>query len=93
MRARWYKQPGQAKTYRITPGDPAASAVAYRMAQRVGFPQMPPIGTKRVDAEGLALVTAWIRELKAAEPSRALALDEFARRLEAHVARTAARLE
>jgi hypothetical protein len=58
-------------TYRVTPGDPSASAIVHRMAARDaaagGGVQMPPVGTDQVDAEGLALVERWIRSLPAGD--------------------------
>ena len=55
-------------TNRITPGDPADSAVYVRMESRpdppaVAYPQMPPLGTKIVDPDGLPAVEAWINAL------------------------------
>ncbi len=47
----------------VVPGDPDASQVAERMAQR-GFLQMPPIGTEVVDQDGVAAVRAWISGLQ-----------------------------
>jgi mono/diheme cytochrome c family protein len=50
-------------TYRIVAGDPDASAIAYRMAQRGTAAQMPPIATEFVDDTGLASIRAWIQSL------------------------------
>ena len=50
--------------YRIDPGNPAQSAVVFRMATRNPARQMPPLGTKVVDQEGLALVQRWIADLR-----------------------------
>ena len=50
-------------TYRIVPGDPAASDVHLRMSERGTLTQMPPLGTEDVDATGLAAVTQWIQSL------------------------------
>jgi len=47
---------------RLAPGDPAHSAVLVRMRSRDGMSQMPPLGTKMVDTEAVALITAWLRE-------------------------------
>jgi len=62
----WYTE----AEYRIAPGDPEDSAIFIRMAHRAAdptdgleWPQMPPIGTKIVDEEGLAAVEAWIHSL------------------------------
>ena len=46
----------------VTPGDPAASEILHRMASREAAVQMPPLGTRRVDDEAVALIEAWIRE-------------------------------
>jgi mono/diheme cytochrome c family protein len=48
---------------RIVSGNPAESAVYYRMSQRGNNAQMPPLATHTVDAEGLAAVKAWIESL------------------------------
>jgi len=45
---------------RIEPGDPARSTVVFRMATRNPVRQMPPLGTKVVDQEGLDLIRRWI---------------------------------
>jgi hypothetical protein len=50
---------------RIRPGRPEASVLFARMASRDPLAQMPPLGTRVVDEEALALVAAWIRELPA----------------------------
>jgi hypothetical protein len=59
-----YRIPGaaQAETYHIRPGDPAHSAVLARMNTRNPFHQMPPLGTKIVDAEAVELIRNWILE-------------------------------
>lgn len=46
----------------VTPGDPAASEILRRMGSREAAVQMPPLGTRRVDDEAVALIEAWIRE-------------------------------
>lgn len=58
-------------THRILPGDPAMSAVWYRMSVREwghvapldDHQQMPPVGTHEVDASGLGAVATWIESL------------------------------
>jgi mono/diheme cytochrome c family protein len=50
-------------SFRITGGSPEQSAVLFRMTNRNSFHQMPPFGSKAVDAEAVALVTDWIRRL------------------------------
>jgi mono/diheme cytochrome c family protein len=52
--------PGASHTLRIAPGRPDASALAFRMASRFPATQMPPLGTREVDDEALALVRGWI---------------------------------
>jgi hypothetical protein len=54
---------GGGLTTRVVPGDPATSAVSYRMSMRGLGVQMPPIATEHVDEAGLAAVTAWIESL------------------------------
>ena len=50
-------------TARVEPGDPASSAVIYRMGQRGNNAQMPPIASDRVDHDGIEAVSAWIESL------------------------------
>ncbi len=45
----------------IVPGDPAHSVLLHRMAGTGGFSRMPPLGSNRVDVEGMALLTNWIQ--------------------------------
>jgi hypothetical protein len=52
-----------AVTARIEPGDPAASAVHYRMSERGNNAQMPPLASETSDATGTATVDAWIASL------------------------------
>ena len=52
--------PGAAQTLRIAPGQPERSAVAFRMGSRAAAEQMPPLGTRRVDDQALALIRDWI---------------------------------
>lgn len=47
----------------VAPGDAAASVLLARMRSRAPAEQMPPIGTRLPDAEGLALVERWIDSL------------------------------
>jgi mono/diheme cytochrome c family protein len=54
--------PGASETLRIAPGRPEASAVLYRMSSRFPATQMPPLGTRSVDDQALALVRKWITE-------------------------------
>lgn len=53
---------------RIEPGDPARSTVVFRMATRNPVRQMPPLGTKVVDQEGLDLIRRWISGLGSDRP-------------------------
>lgn len=49
---------------RVVPGDPAHSVLVERMSSRAPHRQMPPLGTRVVDDEAVALVTRWITELE-----------------------------
>lgn len=82
-----FKIPGRDQTYRVKPGDRDSSAVYYRMSRRVGYPQMPPTGTKRTDADGLAAVQRWIEALGRAHPDRAERLRALAERLRERIER------
>ncbi len=48
---------------RVAPGDAARSALIARMGHRGDTDQMPPLATKRVDDDGLAIVKRWIADL------------------------------
>lgn len=50
-------------TTRIVRGNPDASAIDFRMAQRGSGDQMPPLGSEVADEEGRAIVRAWIEQL------------------------------
>lgn len=65
-----YRPPGLADARVVRPGRPEASVLALRMRSRHPQVQMPPIGTRLPDPEGLALIERWI----ASEPSPALSL-------------------
>ena len=54
---------GRGFDYRIVAGDPAQSALAYRMGQRGSPAQMPPLASEHADADGQALVNQWIESL------------------------------
>jgi mono/diheme cytochrome c family protein len=45
----------------VAPGDPQASVLPLRMRSRHPQHQMPPLGTRLTDDEGLALVERWIQ--------------------------------
>jgi hypothetical protein len=56
-------QPSGAPTMaRVSPGHPEASLLLQRMARRDPISQMPPLGSRIVDHEAVALVERWIRE-------------------------------
>jgi len=49
----------------IKPGDPGGSEVIKRMNRRSRFPpSMPPLASERIDEHGLAVVRAWIEDLR-----------------------------
>ena len=48
---------------RVSPGDPAASAIVARMMTRGSDDAMPPIATEEIDPVGLTAVSAWITSL------------------------------
>ncbi|MBA3394027.1 MAG: hypothetical protein H0T89_15370 [Deltaproteobacteria bacterium] len=50
-------------THRIVAGEPDASAVVYRTAQRASNVQMPPIATEHPDSDGVAVLRAWVQGL------------------------------
>jgi hypothetical protein len=52
---------------RVVPGDPAASAVIYRMHTRGNRDQMPPLATEIIDSTGIDIVTRWINSLPAGD--------------------------
>lgn len=79
-----FRIPGQERTLRVKPGDPAASALHYRASRR-GRGQMPPFGTELLDPEGAEALRAWIEELAPENPAAADALRAFARSLGARV--------
>jgi mono/diheme cytochrome c family protein len=64
----------------IAPGAPASSAVVHRMQSRNPAAQMPPLGTKLVDEQALALVREWIAEDLRPAASRAEAASPQPRR-------------
>ncbi len=50
-------------TVRVSPGDPAASAILFRMSIRGVGQQMPPLATEVPDPSGLTSVSSWISSL------------------------------
>ncbi len=57
-----FQPSGSAPMARLAAGHPEASLVLQRMARRDPISQMPPLGTKVVDREAVALVESWIRD-------------------------------
>ena len=56
-------------TMLLAPGKPDRSAIVHRLSALGGSPlAMPPIGRHGVDAQGVALVTQWIREMQSCQP-------------------------
>jgi hypothetical protein len=53
---------------RIAPGRPDASTLLQRMRSRHPVVQMPPLGTRLVDAEAVALLERFITELSPSKP-------------------------
>ena len=56
-----FRPPGFASLERVSAGRPRQSALWLRMASRAPAAQMPPLGTKVVDRQGLELVRRWIQ--------------------------------
>ena len=63
-----FQPPGDSEAYRIEPGNPARSTVVFRMSTRNPMRQMPPLGTKVVDEEGVELIRKWIGEMRGSVP-------------------------
>lgn len=57
-----FQPSGAAPMSRLAAGHPEASLVVQRMARRDPITQMPPLGSRLVDREAVALVETWIRE-------------------------------
>jgi uncharacterized repeat protein (TIGR03806 family) len=49
----------------LVPGDPDRSLILYRM-KKLGLGRMPHIASNRVDEEAVAIIEAWIKELRGA---------------------------
>ena len=60
QRSRYRPPRTSGKAYTIVPGDPDASVLALRLRSRNPRMQMPPLGTRVADAEGVALIERWI---------------------------------
>jgi len=61
-----YRPAGAAVAAILAPGDDGESLLVRRLGTRDPLLQMPPLGTRAVDGEALALVAAWIRSELAA---------------------------
>lgn len=53
-------EPGM--SFFLKPGDPAHSAIVYRMSTRNPLRQMPPLGTAVADDDALKLIIEWIEK-------------------------------
>jgi hypothetical protein len=54
---------GPAYQCRFHPGDPGLSAAFYRLSNRGGGVQMPPLATEIPHPEGMDIISTWIEEL------------------------------
>jgi hypothetical protein len=69
VKSRWaipQSKPGE--TLRLAPGDPARSAILYRMHSRRPASQMPPLGTAIEDTDAVQLLSQWVRDDLQAAP-------------------------
>jgi len=57
-----FQPPGRADAVRLDPRDPLASVVLFRMQSRDPSFQMPPLGTRVADAEGVQLLTQFLTQ-------------------------------
>jgi hypothetical protein len=57
-----FQPAGSAPKARLAPGHPEASLLLERMSRRDPISQMPPLGSRVVDHEAVALVERWIRQ-------------------------------
>ena len=57
-----YLLPGASDSVRVAGGHPEESVLAFRMRASAPAARMPPLGTHRVDAEGVQLIERWIAE-------------------------------
>src|SRR5262249_7161405 len=60
-----YRPTGTTIDRLVVPGDPDASLVITRIANRGNVRQMPPIDSHLADADAIELLGRWIRELSA----------------------------
>lgn len=56
-----FQPSGERPTVRLAAGRPDESTIVRRMSKRDPINQMPPLGTKIVDREAIALLEQWIR--------------------------------
>jgi len=70
-----YRPTGTEISERIVPGHPEQSLLIARVSSRNPARQMPPMDTKVVDDEGVALLTRWIREKPALSDEAAERID------------------
>ena len=66
-----YRPTGTDLHLRVVPGAPAQSLLLARVASRQPPLQMPPLATRLVDEEALALLTSWIEQELAPPPATA----------------------
>jgi hypothetical protein len=64
-----YRPTGTEIHSRIVPGDPGQSLLIARVVSRDPVRQMPPMGTHRIDEQGVALLSRWIAEELAFPPA------------------------
>ncbi len=57
-----FQPAGSSPKARLAPGHPESSLLLERMSRRDPITQMPPLGSRVVDREAVALVERWIRE-------------------------------
>jgi hypothetical protein len=48
----------------VTPGDPDASRLIALVSRRNGFLHMPPLGSRRVDPDGVRTLRAWVAGMR-----------------------------
>lgn len=60
---------GLSGAHLVTPGDPLASVMAYRLS-KVGRGRMPHVGSNLIDDRGVRLIREWIESLAAADATQ-----------------------
>jgi mono/diheme cytochrome c family protein len=60
--SKYVPAPWEAPGERVRAGEPDRSVLAFRMASRNPVSQMPPVGSRLVDEEAVALIRKWIQE-------------------------------